>query len=113
MLSATVSHGKLASSWNTTPTPSGTSPATRLPSMLTEPAVGTISPAMISSSVDLPQPDGPTTEKNSPAVSSRLNGPSACTAGPPVVDWKTCLMSASATCALPDAAATVATPTGG
>jgi hypothetical protein len=54
--------------------------------MVTVPAVGSIKPAMISRSVDLPQPEGPTTEKNSPAVNARLNGPSACTAGPPVVD---------------------------
>ena len=36
------------------------------------------SPAISSSSVDLPQPDGPTTAKNSPRRSSRSIGPSAC-----------------------------------
>jgi hypothetical protein len=97
MLSETVNQGKLASSWKTTPTRSGTLPRTCLPSMVTVPAVGSIRPAMISRSVDLPQPDGPTTEKNSPAISSRLSGPSACTAGPPAVDRKTWSISASVT----------------
>ena len=62
MLSATVSQAKLASSWNTTPTPSGTLPSTGLPSNVIAPAVGRDSPASTSSKVDLPQPDGPITE---------------------------------------------------
>jgi hypothetical protein len=37
-LSRTVSQGKLASSWKTTPMPSGTSPTTGLPSKLILPA---------------------------------------------------------------------------
>ncbi len=41
----TVSQGKQASSWKTTPTPSGTSPVTGFPSKLTVPAVGGCSPA--------------------------------------------------------------------
>ena len=41
------------------------------------PAVGRASPAITSSRVDLPQPDGPTTEKNSPCRRSRSSGPSA------------------------------------
>ncbi len=79
MLSHTVSQGKVASSWNTTPTPSGTLPATGLPSKVTVPSVGTDRPDSTSSSVDLPQPDGPTTEKNSPCRKVRSTGPSACT----------------------------------
>ncbi len=71
--------GKLASSWNTTPTPSGTSPRTGLPSNSTVPADGTERPASTSSKVDLPQPDGPTTLKNSPARKSKEIRPSAWT----------------------------------
>ena len=80
MLSYTVSHGKLASSWNTTPTPSGTSPFTGFPSNEICPAEAGARPAITSSRVDLPQPEGPTTAKNSPCASSRSIGPSACTA---------------------------------
>src|SRR3954470_592521 len=78
-LSKDVSHGKLASSWNTTPTPSGTRPATARPSKVTVPEDGLASPAMTSRSVDFPQPEGPTTEKNSPWRNSRSRGPNAWT----------------------------------
>src|SRR5262245_40738600 len=40
-------------------------------------------PESTSSKVDLPHPDGPTTEKNSPRAISRSIGPSACTPGCP------------------------------
>src|SRR5437868_4407252 len=83
MLSCTVSHGKHASSWNTTPTPTGTRPSTRAPSNATVPDVGRASPAITSSSVDFPQPEGPTTAKNSPRASVRSSGPSASTSGGP------------------------------
>ena len=82
-LSYTVSQGKLASSWNTTPMPSGTWPATGLFSKVTLPVVGALSPASTSSSVDLPPPEGPTPEKNSPRAMSRSIGPSACTGRTP------------------------------
>ena len=62
--------------------PSGGSAATRLPSNSTVPAVAGVSPAITSSSVDLPQPDGPTTAKNSPGAISRSIGPSACSGAP-------------------------------
>src|SRR3981189_1335832 len=41
-------------------------------SMRTMPAVGSSRPAMICSTVDLPQPDGPTSETNSPSLTSKL-----------------------------------------
>src|SRR6202162_2867161 len=75
--------------------PSGASPAIGRPSHSTVPSVAGVSPAIISRSVDLPQPDGPTTAKNSPRESSRLIGPSACRgcSGVPVRDgflaWRT------------------------
>src|ERR1700693_5945636 len=50
------------------------------PSSPTLPCVAGVKPAMISSSVDLPQPEGPTTAKNSPHRNSRSIGPSACNA---------------------------------
>ena len=45
----------------------GTRWTRRLPSSITRPAVGCSNPAIILSSVVLPQPDGPSSEKNSPA----------------------------------------------
>ena len=60
------------------PTPSGTVPCTAWPSNRIVPAEGGFSPASTSSRVDLPQPDGPTTAKNSPRARSRSIGPSAC-----------------------------------
>ena len=56
-------------------------PSIGWPSMAIVPAVGVSKPAIILSSVVLPQPDGPSSEKNSPsridsvASSSALNGP--------------------------------------
>src|ERR1700742_292402 len=88
----------LESSWNTTPIPSGTSPCSSLPSKRTLPLVGRTSPATTSSKVDLPQPEGPTIEKNSPHLMSRLTGPSACTTGGPSKRRTT---SFSDTCASP------------
>src|ERR1700740_2752945 len=48
----------------------GASEVTSRSPMLTVPAVGSSSPAMMLSSVDLPQPDGPTRIRNSPASMS-------------------------------------------
>src|SRR6185369_7776350 len=77
MLSATVSQEKQASSWNTTPMPSGMSPAIGLPSNSIVPELARVRPASTSSRVDLPQPDGPTTAKNSPRRRSMSIGPRA------------------------------------
>jgi hypothetical protein len=77
ILPRTLSHGNAASSWKTTPTPSGMSPWIGRPSKATLPSVGSVRPAISSSIVDLPQPDGPTTAKNSPLRISTSIGPSA------------------------------------
>ena len=61
--------------------------------------LGAARPAINSSSVDLPQPDGPTTAKNSPFLISRSIGPSACTACPPAPAGKTFVTPRSVTCA--------------
>jgi hypothetical protein len=92
MLSCTVSQGKLASSWNTTPTPSTTPPPIGRPSNSTSPRVGRASPASNSSKVDFPQPDGPTTEKNSPLRNCRSIGPTAWT-GPPAAAGRSKILS--------------------
>ena len=45
--------------------------------MDSSPALGRSSPAAIRSRVDLPQPEGPTTQVNSPGAMSRSTGPRA------------------------------------
>ncbi len=66
-LSITVRQGKVDSSWNTMPIdlcgPEMVSPAT-----LTTPSWSLSSPPMTLNRVDLPQPDGPITERNSPGL---------------------------------------------
>src|SRR3546814_11691860 len=64
------------------------------------PSVGELSPATRSSSVDLPQPDGPTTEKNSQRRRSNVTGPSALTDAPPSGMSNTFVATVTATCAL-------------
>ena len=54
---------------------------TSIPSMKTEPRSGCSSPAMMRSSVDLPQPDGPSRAKNSP-VSIRSETPASAVTAP-------------------------------
>ena len=63
--SSAVRQGKsCAKSWNTTPR-SMPWPVTALPPMRISPPVGARKPAMMFRSVDLPQPDGPTMQRNS------------------------------------------------
>ena len=66
-LSITVRQGKVDSSWNTMPIdlcgPEIVSPAT-----LTTPWCCPSSPPITLNSVDLPQPDGPMTDRNSPGL---------------------------------------------
>src|SRR5581483_9918340 len=69
-LPATVSHGNSAASWNIN--------AVR-PCTSRRPAVGASRPATRFSSVDLPQPDAPTTHSNSPGATSRSMRSSAAT----------------------------------
>src|SRR5262245_14738293 len=52
---------------------------TRLPSILISPPLTSSSPAIILSSVDLPQPEGPTSTMNSPSLISRSTPCRTCT----------------------------------
>ena len=54
-------------------------PAMSCPSIRISPSVGSSNPAIIRSSVVLPQPDGPSSTKNSPAMISRLTLSTAAT----------------------------------
>src|SRR6266705_1938661 len=65
-----VSQGSREWFWNTTPR-SGPGPETSRSASRTWPSVGLSSPATILSSVDLPQPECPISETNSPARMSR------------------------------------------
>ena len=79
-LAATVAHGISVGSWNTKPMPR--MPATVAASSRDHaifPLVGSLKPAMMRSSVDLPQPDGPSSDTNSPGRTSRLKRSSATT----------------------------------
>src|ERR1017187_10076115 len=65
MLSATVSQGKDVYFWKTMPR-SRPGPPTGLPSTRISPVSGWSRPAIMRSSVDFPQPDGPSRTLNSP-----------------------------------------------
>jgi len=58
---------------------------TARPSTSTRPWVGAIRPAAICSSVDLPHPDGPTIDRNSPCLTEKLMSASATARGSPAV----------------------------
>jgi hypothetical protein len=76
-------HGSSSAFWNTMPTsPWGS--VTLLPSTWISPDVGARRPEISLSSVDLPQPDGPTTTKNSPSLMWKSRGRSDCTWPSPV-----------------------------
>src|SRR5262245_10495190 len=72
-LSSTVFHGKIdfVYCWNTNII-SERGPAIGSPLRLTVPAVGSESPAMMCSNVDLPHPDGPIRAMNSPWPTEKL-----------------------------------------
>src|SRR5438105_3480199 len=74
--SSTVRHGKRTEVWNMTPT-SRRGPLTRRPPTRISPVLGSSSPPISLSSVDLPQPLGPTKETNSPGWMSTLTARSA------------------------------------
>ena len=61
MLPSVVRQGSSTGDWNTIPT-SRSGPATGAPRTMIAPPLGRIRPATIRSSVDLPQPLGPTIE---------------------------------------------------
>src|SRR5438105_3547548 len=98
MFSKTVIQGKSAYSWKTIAR-SGPGALTGLPKASTVPSSGAMKPAMTLSSVDLPQPDGPSRQTNSPGATSRsmfsnarmvcvncLRTPRICTAGSGIFD---------------------------
>ena len=60
-----VSQGNRLGLWNTTAR-SGSAPSTCLPSSTMAPLEMSLSPAVIVSTVDLPQPEWPMSETNSP-----------------------------------------------
>ena len=78
-LSATVMWRNSAYCWKTKPTPRSVTgwSVTSSPSNATVPASGNSSPAMIRSSVVLPEPEGPSSARNSPGRASRSMSPSA------------------------------------
>jgi hypothetical protein len=73
MLSNTVMCGYSAYDWNTMAQPRCAADTwfTTCPSMRISPEVGDSSPAITRSSVDLPQPEGPTNTTNSPSFTAR------------------------------------------
>src|SRR5262249_29903743 len=77
---AAVARGISVGSWNPKPIRRGAaSLAASASSHSTVPLVGSLKPAMMRSAVDLPQPDGPSSETNSPGRTSRSRRPSATT----------------------------------
>src|SRR5207245_267335 len=68
--SRTVIQGNSAYSWKTIAR-AGSGWTTRLPKARISPALGRVNPAMAFRSVDLPQPEGPSRQTNSPAATSR------------------------------------------
>ncbi len=72
-LSSTVRHASSTGLWNTMPTSSG-GPFTGTPFSMMLPADAGSRPATIFSSVDLPQPDGPTIAMNSPSPMANVSG---------------------------------------
>src|SRR5882724_7124090 len=73
----TVRQGKRLSVWNTKPR-SRPGPLTGRPSSLTSPELAGSRPATMRRNVVLPQPDGPTTEMNSPRSMAKSIACSAC-----------------------------------
>ena len=71
-LSSAVRHGKRPPSWKTSATCSGFGPAHGTPATSTRPASGRTRPAIMPSTVDLPQPLGPSSVTNSSARTVRL-----------------------------------------
>src|SRR5260221_3528485 len=82
-LSATVMCGNSAKDWKTMPMSRrlGLAWAMSRPPMTIRPAVGSTKPAIAISVVDLPQPDGPKSDRNSPRSTERST-PSTATKGP-------------------------------
>jgi hypothetical protein len=73
MLSSTLRQGSSTALWNTMPT-SFCGPLMGLPASVSVPPLMGSRPATIFSSVLLPQPEGPTTETNSPSRMAKSSG---------------------------------------
>src|SRR5665213_510313 len=71
MFVSVVRHGSSTGDWNTIPAPA-IGPDTARPATVMRPAVGAIRPAIIRSTVDFPQPLGPTIETNSLPSTEKL-----------------------------------------
>src|SRR5262249_4624706 len=95
-LSRTVSHGRSVAAWNTTPR-SVPGPSTSRPAITTPPVVGVLSPIRIDSTVDLPQPEWPSSQPNSPSATSSVKS-RRITAGPDGVSYvlASCAISTNA-----------------
>ncbi len=79
-MAATVAHGISVGSWNTKPMRRGAPAfAASASGHSTFPLVGSLKPAMMRSAVDLPQPEGPSSDTNSPGHTWRLRRSSATT----------------------------------
>ena len=76
-LSSTVRQGRSTADWKTIPT-SGRGAVTTVVSMRMLPELTGRSPASSSSSVDLPQPEGPSRLTNSPGATRKVTSRSAC-----------------------------------
>ncbi|CFP57268.1 Uncharacterised protein [Bordetella pertussis] len=79
-LSSTFCQGSRVACWNTMPT-SRRGPSMACPRSSATPAEGLSRPAATLSRVDLPQPEGPSMDRNSPSATVVLN-PSSAVVGP-------------------------------
>ena len=100
-LPRTVRQGNSVGSWKTTMR-EGSGSVMAVPSCATAPAVGASSPATRRSSVDLPQPLGPSRATNSPGRTCRLTSSSTCSAPCP---WPNQWLTACTSMAAPARAA--------
>ena len=82
MFCSTVSQGKTPLSWNTKMR-RRSGPRTRSPWVSTSPSVGARKPPITFSSVDFPQPEGPTMHTNSPGLTSKRMRSSTRIGSPP------------------------------
>ena len=76
-LSKTVAHGISVGSWKTKPIRLSLPAGAAACGHSTAPCVGSVSPAMMRKAVDFPQPEGPSSARNSPARTSRSRPASA------------------------------------
>ena len=82
-LSMMLRHSSSTGFWNAMPTVLR-GPVTRAPCSQTSPASGSMRPAISFVSVDLPQPEGPTTAQKPPSGTA-MSSPSSTGSGPALV----------------------------